>query len=203
MATLTLPKPMLAAAPGPKRWTVPEFHRLWESGWFEGQKAYLIDGEIITMPIPGPLQNRGVGKVDYALKRLFGSKFWVRMQCPLELNLWSDPVSDVAVVEGTPDENLANPSTALLVVEVSDSSLDIDIDTGDKAMLYAAAGIAEYWVLDLNNRKLIVHRDPLPVTTATSGFSFQNVSHLDEVDSIAPLALPGLRVDAGDLLPKL
>ena len=60
MPTQTLPRS--AALPGPKRRTVPEFHRLWEDGYFNGRKAILLDGEILDMPIPGPLHNKGVGE---------------------------------------------------------------------------------------------------------------------------------------------
>lgn len=198
MATLTLPKP--SPIPAPKRWTVPQFHLLWEQGHFDGRKAILLDGEIIDMPIPGPLHNKGVGKVDYALKRVFLGNYWVRIQLPLELGLWSDPVPDVAVVNGLPDDHDVNPSTALLVVEVSDTTLSIDLN--DKAILYAAARIADYWVLDLTNRRLVVHRDPQPDSNSVSGFRYQDVVPLDEAASVAALALPGMMIDVRELLPR-
>lgn len=96
--TLALPKPPIA--PARKSWTVAQFHWLWEQGLFDGRKAFLLAGEIIEMPIPGPVHNKGVGKVDYALKRIFGSSYWVRIQLPLVLGLWTDPVPDIAVVLG-------------------------------------------------------------------------------------------------------
>lgn len=198
MPTLTQPKPV--PQPARKRWTVPEFHRLWEEGYFDGRKAILLDGEIIDMPIPGPLHNKGVGKVDYALKRVFQGNYWVRIQLPLVLNLWIDPVPDVSVVTGSPDDYDVNPSTALLVVEVSDTTLAIDL--GDKALLYAAAGITDYWVLDLVNRSLIVHRNPQPDATAPSGFRFQDITGHDASASIAPLALPGSNIGVSELLPR-
>ena len=198
MATMTLPKPALA--PAPKRWTVREFHRLWEQGYFDGCKSILLDGEIIEMPIPGPLHNKGMGKGDYTLKRVFAVNYWVRVQLPLELGLWTDPVPDLSVVEGSPDDYDENPSTALLALEVSDSSLSIDL--GDKALLYGAARIAKYWVVDLNNRLLIVHRDPQPDATSSSGFSYQSVSRFDDATTVATLALPGTAIHVSDLLPK-
>lgn len=197
MATQTLTRP--APLPGPKRWTVREFHRLWEQGFFSERKAILLDGEIIDMPIPGPLHNKGVGKGDYALKRVFVGNFWVRVQLPLELNLWTDPVPDLSVVDGSPDDYNVNPSTALLAVEVSDTTLSIDLE---KALLYAAAGIREYWIVDLNNRLLIVHRDPQPDAASTSGFRYQNVTRLDGTASVFPLALPSAKIDVSELLPR-
>ncbi len=197
MATQTLPRP--APAPGPKRWTVREFHRLWEQGFFSERKAILLEGEIIDMPIPGPLHNKGVGKGDYALKRVFVGNFWVRVQLPLELNLWTDPVPDLSVVDGTPDDYDANPSTALLAAEVSDTTLSIDLE---KALLYAAAGIREYWIVDLNNRVLIVHRDPQPDAASVSGFRYQSITRLDDTASVSPLALPSAKIDVSELLPR-
>jgi Uma2 family endonuclease len=195
MSTSTLPSAL--ATPARKRWTVPEFHRAWELGFFDGKKAILLDGEIIETPLPGPLHNKGVGKVDYALKRAFAGNFWVRIQLPLELNLWADPVPDVSVVPGTPDDYDVNPATALLVIEVSDTTLAID--TGDKALLYAAAGLADYWVLDLNNRELIVHRDPQP---DPAGARYQTIFRVNESGTVTPLTLPGCIIAVGELLPR-
>ncbi len=197
--TLALPKPPIA--PARKSWTVAQFHWLWEQGLFDGRKAFLLAGEIIEMPIPGPVHNKGVGKVDYALKRIFGSSYWVRIQLPLVLGLWTDPVPDIAVVLGAPDDHDRNPSSALLVVEVSDSTLSID--TGDKAFLYAAADIADYWVLDLNNRSLICHRTPQTDPSSTSGYRYCDVSRLNEDAAISPLSLPGISINVSELLPRL
>lgn len=185
--------------PGPKRWTVREFHRLWEQGFFSERKTILLDGEIIDMPIPGPKHNKGVGKGDYALKRIFVGNYWVRVQLPLVLGLWTDPVPDLSVVDGTPDDYDTNPSTALLAVEVSDTTLTIDLE---KALLYAAAGIREYWIVDLNSRLLIVHRDPQPDPESTSGFNYKSVDRLIEAANVSPLALPSAKIDVSELLPK-
>lgn len=68
-----------------------------------------------------------------------------------------------------------------MVVEVSDTTIAFDLTT--KARLYARAGIPEYWVLDITNRRLIVHRDPQP-----GGYS--NVDAYNEHEAVAPLAAP-------------
>src|SRR3954452_10573457 len=123
MSVLTLPTPAPVVAPGPpapKRWTVAEFHQLWEDGWFEGSKPMLLDGEIYLMPIPGPLHSTGVTLADYAIKAVFTQGFVVRIQMPLVLGQWSDPVPDVAVLTGSVRNYVATqPTTAELVVEVS------------------------------------------------------------------------------------
>src|SRR4249919_1525159 len=97
MSALTLPAPTRIAAPAPppptrKQWTVDEFHRLWEQGWFEHCRPMLVSGEIYETAIPGPLHNTSVGLADYLLKAIFGDGYWVRIQMPLVLSQKSDPV---------------------------------------------------------------------------------------------------------------
>jgi Uma2 family endonuclease len=86
-----------------------------------------------------------------------------------------------------------------LVVEVSDSSLDYD--TTDKASLYAAAGIADYWVVDLVNRRLMVMRDPLADAAARFGFRYSTVTAVAIGQSASPLAAPASNVAVADLMP--
>lgn len=199
MSVLTLAAPT-GPPPNPKRWTVTEFHQLWEDGWFEDCQPMLLDGEIYEMPIPGPLHGTGVTLADYALKSVFSQGFVVRIQIPLVLGLRSDPVPDVSVVAGQIRDYVATqPTTAVLVLEASDTSLAID--TGEKAELYAAAGIADYWVSDLNNRVLIVHRDPRPDPATNSGSSYATVLRLTPGQTVSPLALPQSTINVADLLP--
>jgi Uma2 family endonuclease len=203
MSVLTLPPtPSSRPAPSrptPKRYTVAEFHEMWEAGWFEHCKPMLIDGEVFEMAKPGPLHNASAGLADYILKAIFTSGYWVRVQMPLELGQSSDPEPDLSVVRGGPRNYPTNPTTAELVVEVSDTSLDMD--TGPKAQLYAAAGIADYWVIDLNNSQLIVHRDPRPDAGNAFGASYATVTTLKKGQSVSPLAAPAAGVNVTDLLP--
>jgi Uma2 family endonuclease len=158
----------------------------------------LVDGEIYLMAIPGPSHNSGVGLADYKLKAVFASGYFVRVQMPLVLGQHSDPVPDVAVAKGSPRDNLTHPTTALVVVEVADTSLDID--TGSKSQLYAAAGIADYWVVDLNNRLLIVHRDPQPDPSNLIGASYATVTSFAPGQSVTPVAAPTVTIPVADLL---
>lgn len=203
MSVLTLPPPTVitpSAPPAPKRWTVAEFHQLWEDGWFEGSKPMLLDGEIYLMPIPGPLHSTGVTLADYAIKAIFTPGFVVRIQMPLVLSQRTDPVPDVAVLTGSPRDYVATqPTTAVLVLEVSDTSMATD--TGEKARLYAAGGIADYWVVDLNSRVVIVHRDPQPDPASPSGSSYATVLTLTPGQNVSPLAAPQATVNVADLLP--
>jgi Uma2 family endonuclease len=204
MSTAVPAAPPFAGPPGPwltsrKRWTVDEFHDIYSLPKFEGKKLVLLDGEILEMPAPNAPHDAGLGLALTAVGAAFGPGFWVRGQMALRLSQATDPMPDVAVVPGSPRNYPQQPTTALLVVEVSDTSLAID--TGIKAELYAAAGIADYWVVDLNNRLLIVHRDPQPDPASPHGASYQTVASLAPGQGVAPLAAPSATVNVADLLP--
>jgi len=197
--TISAPKRSVAAAPTPKRYSVAEFHQMWESGLFDDCKPMLINGEVFEMATPGPAHNMATSLADYALKSIFAAGFVVRVQMPLVLGQRSDPVPDIALVVGSPRDYPTHPTTAELVVEVADTSLYMD--TGAKAQLYAAAGILDYWVIDLNNRLLIVHRDPRPHPTNPFGGAYATVHSLSREQSVSPLAAPQASVSVADLIP--
>jgi Uma2 family endonuclease len=204
MSTLTLPPlaTMLVplTMPRRKRWTVAEFHRLWQDGWFEYCRPALLDGEIIEMPNPGPAHNMSTTLADYQLKAIFGTGFVVRVQMPLVFGLWTDPIPDLAVVPGTPFDYPDNPTSALLIVEVADTSVATDL--GEKASLYATANILDYWVIDLNNRQLIVHRDPQTDPTNSARLTYRQITSFDETGVVQSVAAPASSIRVVDVLPR-
>jgi Uma2 family endonuclease len=122
-----------------------------------------------------------------ALREAFGATARVRVQLPIALDEESEPEPDVSVVSGPlADADPALPSGALLIVEVSDSSLTLD--RTEKASLYARAGIADYWILNLGERVLEVHREPMPASTAPHGWHYRQVYRLGAGDVVSPLA---------------
>lgn len=198
----TFPKYRLSPpplVPGPHRWTVDEFQRVRESGAWEGRKIILIDGELVEMAAPKPPHDMSLTLAYYLFARLFGNGHVVRIQMGMEFGINTDPLPDLAIVPGDPRTMVATPDTAELVLEVSDSSLDYD--TGVKASLYAAAGIADYWVIDVVGRRVLVHRIPAADTTKKYGHGYSSITVLVPGQSIAPLALPQSLVDAAELLP--
>lgn len=204
MSTLAFPIAPPVGLSGPwtsirKRWTVDEFHALYSLPAFESKRLVLLAGEILEMPNPNAPHDAGLGLVLAAVSAAFGPGFWVRGQMALRLSQSTDPMPDVAVVPGSPRDYSQQPTTAALVVEVSDTSLPID--TGVKAQLYAIAGIADYWVVDLNNRLVIVHRDPRPDPASPSGASYRTVTSLTAGQGVTPLATPQATVNVSDLLP--
>jgi Uma2 family endonuclease len=192
--------PAVARSPWPLRWTCAEFHDLGDRGVFENRRVFLVDGVLFEMPIANPPHATGKTLTEDAVRSAFGRGFLVRTESPLVLGQATDPVPDVAVVAGSArDYARVHPTTAVLVVEVSDSSLDYDV--GDKASLYATAGIADYWVVDLVNRRLVVMRDPVADAAARHGSRYSTVTALVAGQRVAPLAAPAATVAVADLLP--
>jgi Uma2 family endonuclease len=168
-------------------------------GFFQGQRVMLIDGGILAMP---PMNRDRANGILFALKAVqaaFGPGFTVRPQLPLDLGQTTDPEPDIAVVRGSPRDNPETPTSAVLVIEVADSSLAYDL--GDKSSLYAAASISDYWVVDVIHKRLHVFRDPKTDPVAPHGSSYSNHVFLQRGESVAPLVVPGSLIQVDDLLP--
>ena len=192
MTTMLLPSSRAApAGPRPVRWTCAEFHRFGDMGVFEGRGAMLIDGVILEQGPMNPPHAITLELVEEAIRTAFGAGWRIRSQSPLVLGQDLDPEPDFAVIAGTARGNSGHPTTAELVVEVADTSLDFD--TNEKRLLYARAGIREYWVVDINGRRLLVYRDPRAGDYATQ-------QALGPTDVVTPLAVPTETVRVADLL---
>ena len=200
-ATLAPPKsPSAAYEPQPYRWTCDEFHDLGDRGYFDGRRAMLIDGEILTMPMANPAHNLALNKTYEVLRARFAGGHHVRNQMALDVGLANDPGPDLAVVAGSFEDYAdRQATTALLVVEIADSSLAFD--RGPKSNLYAAANVQEYWVLDLNGQQLFAYRDPVADADAPRGFRYATVLTFAATERAAPLAAPQSSVLVAELLP--
>jgi Uma2 family endonuclease len=160
-----MPIPAIAeAAPARKRFTREEVDRLAETGVFAGQRYELIDGDLVDKMGQNPPHVSAIQLVLKCLARLFEVDM-IRVQHPLEAapgdRERSLPEPDVAVLrERSIEHQSRHPrgDEMLLVIEVSDTTAAFD--RSRKATLYARAGVPEYWVLDLNGRMLVVHREP-------------------------------------------
>ena len=199
MPVSTPPLPSATSAPRPKLWTCAEFHGLGDQGYFEGKRAMLIDGVILEQGPMNPPHAMAISLTADALRTAFGQGWYIRQQLPLVLGLRTDPEPDVAVVQGTARDYTTHPTTAMLAVEVSDTTLSFD--QNEKASLYAAGGIADYWVLDVNGRQLLIFRNPHPDASAKHGHSYDAPQTFVPGQSVAPLAASGSPVAVADLLP--
>ena len=183
----------------PVRWTVDEFHRMWSQGMLTGRRPYLIDGVILEQgPMDAPHAN-GVERADTVVRAAFGAGWRFRVQLPLVVGRYSDLMPDIAVLAGTLSGSPGHPTTAALVIEVADTTLKGD--TTEKAEQYATAGIVDYWVLDVNGRRLLVFRDPVPLPAGLGATAYRNKLDLGPGDLVNPLAAPTIAIAVSDLLP--
>src|SRR5215831_13575418 len=125
----------------------------------EDERLELIGGRIVAMSPEGALHAGAIDLCAEALRRVFAAGYTVRIQHPLAVDPDDEPEPDIAVVGGSPRDHLVDhPHEAVLVLEVAESSLEYD--RGEKARLYARADVTDYWIVNLIDRRLEVHRDP-------------------------------------------
>jgi Uma2 family endonuclease len=138
-------------APALGRYTSDEYLALAEHGVLEpDDRVELLDGVVVSMSPINPPHAVATDKVAVALRAAFGKGFAVRVQHPLRAGRRSVPQPDVAVVAGDYDDYVgAHPTSAVLVVEVADSTLAQDRLT--KAAIYAGAGVPQYLIVDLRD----------------------------------------------------
>lgn len=189
--------PPLEAAPNRKRWSRRECAFLVQSGLLTGRYE-LVNGEVIVKMGQNPPHAYVITRIMTWLVALFGGDF-VRVQLPIDVadadNEMNEPEPDAAVLARPAEAFLASnpgPSDLLLVVEVADATLRFDLR--NKAVLYARAGIADYWVVDLPGRRIVVHRQPGPE-------GYGEVLEYQEAERVSPLSRPEAGIAVADLLP--
>jgi Uma2 family endonuclease len=181
-------------ATGLRRWSRDEYDGMIAAGLFgPDEHVELIDGEILAVTPNGTLHATAIRLTEDALRAAFGPGFDVRAQLPLACGADSEPQPDIAVVSGTPRlYRDAHPTSALLIVEISDSTLEHDRNR--KSRLYARTGIQEYWIVNLIDRRIEVCRHP-------DEASYHSSQCYCSGECILPLAASGAPVAVLDLLP--
>jgi Uma2 family endonuclease len=184
-----------------RRWTRSEYARLIEAGIFQPSEAVeLLGGELMVSEPQGSAHYTAIGLVEDALRTTLGPGWLIRSRGPLALGEDSEPEPDVAVTRGTRrDYRDEHPSRPTLVVEVAESSLALDRE--HKGSLYAQAGVADYWILNLVDRVLEVYRGPRADPAARFGWRYAWTEVLSSGSSATPLVAPGARISVSDLLP--
>lgn len=184
-----------------RRWTRLEYERLVALGVFDGEPLELIDGQLIVAEPQYPSHASGITLVDYTLRAALPPGWIVRVQLPVALDDDSEPEPDVVIVPGRPgDYSRDHPGRPALVVEVAESSLAFDRE--HKASLYARAGVEDYWLVNLIDRVLEVHRVPAPDPAALYGWHYRSVTRVAPPGAVAPLAFPAAEIAVSDLLPR-
>lgn len=176
------------------RWTRQQYEQMVDAGVLtEDDPVELIDGQIVPMS-PQNSRHATVATLgQQALESICPDGTFVRMQTPLALGADSEPEPDLAVVEGQAmDYWDHHPPEALLVVEVSESSLEKDRE--QKRLLYARHQIPEYWILNLVDRHLEIYRDP------ASGDYKTKTTH-EPGATVAPRFASDTSLAVADLIP--
>ncbi len=185
-----------------RRFSIEEYHRMSEAGILGAEERLeLLEGIIFVMSPRGLPHGQGVVKSTKALERVLPSG-WQAVSQQSIASVGSEPVADVFVLRGDylTYSSLPTGADVGLIVEVADSSLIRDRTI--KRRLYAAAGIPEYWIINLVDRRLEVYRRP----TAASA---EAAARYDSVEEFGPdrsvdVVLDGATlgtIAVGDLLP--
>jgi Uma2 family endonuclease len=160
-----------------------------EQGLFANERVELVRGMLVEM---SPIGSRHADPIDVLNRhfiRALGDSAVVRVQQPFAANNDSEPEPDLALV---PPGRYADrhPDRAFLLIEVADESLHYDRET--KGPLYAASGIGEYWIVDVNARCLEVYDRP-------EGEAYARVRRFEGDQAAAPATFPGASLRVGDL----
>ena len=180
----------------PRRlFTVREFHQMADAGVFrEDDRVELLGGEIVEMT---PIGRRHAGCVNYlnrAFSDVLGSTFLVSVQNPVTVDEHSEPQPDVAVLRFRQDfyrDAHPGPADVLLVVEVADTSAEVD--RAEKVPLYARAAIPEVWLVDLQADAVDVYGQPSPA-------GYRDHVRVGRGGRLTAVAVSGIDLPASDVL---
>jgi Uma2 family endonuclease len=185
----------VTTAPARHRFTVEDWDRLIEVGFFtKDDKVELLDGEIVDVTPIGDPHEACVDRLNRLLVVRGGERAIVRVQGSVQLSRYSVPQPDVAVLTAREDfysRGKPQPSDLLLVVEVSDTGLAFD--RGRKAQLYAAGGVAEYWVVDVKGETVEIFTEP-------SADGYRAVTSVGRGASLSLTRLEGVTLTVDEIL---
>ncbi len=177
------------------RWTADNFDRACDAGVFgPDARLELVHGRIIDRMGQGPLHFWLRVRIGRRLRAVLETQFLIVDECPVRIAFDGVPVADVAVLVGLEgDDNKRSPTSedVVLLVEIAVSSVEGDL--GDKALLYAQAGIGDYWVVLAEEEAILVHREPSPQ-------GYASITRLTGTDTITPLSALGVVLAVRDLL---
>ena len=147
--------------PGVHRFTVEQYHQLGDAGILtERDRVELIDGWILEKPVQKPPHVIALGRLQKRLPRIVPGDFEIRFQVPITLPT-SEPEPDVVVARGPESRYLdahPGPRDVALVIEVAISTLEFD--RGPKLLLYAAARLPVYWIVNIPDERVEVYTNP-------------------------------------------
>ena len=176
--------------------TVHDYHRMVDAGILsERDRVELIRGEVLAMNPMGPRHSAAVMLALQAMVRIIGDRAIVGVQGSVRLDDYDEPQPDVYLLRPKADyyaSRHATPADILLIIEMADSSLEYDQSV--KATLYAETGVAEYWIADIRNDRLLAYSNIRESRYATC-------RELHRGDTISPRLLSEIEIGVTDLLP--
>lgn len=177
---------------GRRRFTVEEYHKMGEAGIFgEGDRVELLDGEVIEMNPIGWRHARSVRRLNARLVRAASDRYAVGVQDPITVSEHGEPQPDLVLHEEPPPGRLPRPEEVLVLIEVSDSTLQYDRNI--KLPRYARAGIPEVWIVDLQGGAVERYNDPRED-------GYRRTERARRNEELASEMLPGLSVPVNDAL---
>jgi Uma2 family endonuclease len=201
MTTQTANLPLLGTLAGFRRFSVAEYHKLIDIGILtEDDNLELLEGYLVLKMSRKPPHDGTLQLIQENLAPVVPAGWCLRIQCAITLSD-SEPEPDGALVRGNARTSLSRhpgPTDIGLLLEVSDTTLAGD--RADKGRIYARAGLAYYWIVNLNDRQIEVYTSPSG-PTASPAFAQRTDYHAG--DSV-PLVLDGTLVASiavGELLP--
>lgn len=184
-----------------KKFTIQDYHRLTELGFFKKEdKIELIRGEIIEMAAKGTSHSVCETRLERELYKLIGERATLRGQQPIILSSYSEPEPDRVIVKNREDDYLnSHPHTEdiLLLIEISDSSLDYDQST--KLSVYAENNITNYWIFNLVDFCLECYCQPYQ--NLQGEFGYRNKSIYLPNESVTLPCFPDLTLDLSKVFP--
>ena len=166
----------------------------------EDDPVELLDGLLLVKEPQQSPHRTSVVLVARAVERAFGDGWFVQVQSPIVLDDRSEPEPDVCAVSGLPRDYVdAHPARPGLIVEIAASGLAVA--RGRKARAYARAGVLDYWIVNLVDRVLEVHRAPARPGPARRAWGYAAIESLGTKCTVSPIAAPAARISVADLLP--
>ncbi len=176
--------------------TSVEYYQMMESGIIrEGERVELILGQIFSMAAKGTRHTVSTTRLLKIVLELTEERATIRCQDPITLPNNSEPEPDLVIARLRSDEYInshPSPADIILVIEVADSSIKFDRDI--KAALYAAAGISEYWIVNLIDDRLEIYRQP-------SNSIYTSIQIVTPPRSISLPEFPEISLNIGDFFP--
>ncbi len=175
--------------------TVTEWHIMGDAGLFgEDARVELLDGEVIEMAPIGSAHSGCVIVLNSLLVEAVGRRAMISVQSPVRLDDRSEPQPDLAVLSARDDAYRRShpvPAEIFLLIEVADTSLDFD--RGRKASYYAASGVREAWIVDLDGDQVLVLRSP-------SSPGYRQIRSMRRGDRLDIEAMPDVSFSVDDVL---